>query len=85
MKGVGANNLIVPERSMKIMMNHWVFNGTAFGGGDPTKNTYPIVGEYDWVRFYKWDQDTMYPCEPAPDCLPAADTDFSLNNPKEIP
>jgi beta-glucanase (GH16 family) len=85
LKGAGANNLIVPERSMKIMMNHWVFNGTAFGGGDPAKNTYPIVGEYDWVRFYKWDQDTAYPCEPVPACLPADDTDFSLNNPKEVP
>jgi beta-glucanase (GH16 family) len=83
-KGVGAHNLIVPERSMKVMMNHWVFNGTAFGGGDPTKNTYPLVGEYDWFRFYKWDQDTAYPCAPLPACLPADDTDFSLNNPKEV-
>ena len=83
-KGVGMNNLIVPERSMKVMMNNWVFNGTAFGGADPTKNTYPLVGEYDWFRFYKWDQDTSYPCEPVPTCLPADDTDFSLNNPKEV-
>jgi beta-glucanase (GH16 family) len=82
-KGVGAHNLIVPERSMKVMMNNWVFNGTAFGGGDPTKNTYPLVGEYDWFRFYKWDQDTSYPCEPVPACLPADDKDFAMNNPKE--
>jgi beta-glucanase (GH16 family) len=82
-KGIGQNKLIVPERSMKVMMNHWVFNGTAFGGADPMKNTYPIVGEYDWFRFYKWNQDTAYPCEPLPSCLPADDTDLSANNPKE--
>jgi beta-glucanase (GH16 family) len=85
LNGVGANNLIVPERSMKVMMNHWVFNGTAFGGGDPNGNVYPILGEYDWFRFYKWNQDTAYPCDPLPACLPADDTDFSLNNPKEVP
>ena len=83
-KGVGQNKLIVPERSMKVMMNNWVFNGTAFGGGDPTKNTYPLVGEYDWFRFYKWDQDTSYPCDPLPACLPADDKDLSANNPKEM-
>jgi beta-glucanase (GH16 family) len=84
-KGVGNNKLIVPERSMKVMFNHWVFNGTAFGGGDPTKNTYPFTGEYDWFRFYRWDQDTQYPCDPVPACLPADDKDLSANNPKETP
>jgi hypothetical protein len=68
---------------MKTMFNHWVFNGTAFGGGDPAKNVYPFTGEYDWFRFYKWDQDTAYPCDPIPACLPADDKDFSDNNPKE--
>jgi beta-glucanase (GH16 family) len=81
---VGQNNLIVPERSMKVMFNHWVFNGTGFGG-DPATNVYPFTGEYDWFRFYKWDQDTMYPCEPVPACLPADDKDLSMNNPKEPP
>jgi beta-glucanase (GH16 family) len=84
LKGVGKNNLIVPERSMKAMFNLWVFNGTGFGG-DPSKNTYPFAAEYDWFRFYKWDQDPNYPCEPAPACLPAEDKDFSMNNPKEVP
>jgi len=79
-----GNNLIVPERSMKVMFNHWVFNGTGFGG-DPATNVYPFTGEYDWFRFYKWDQDTMYPCEPVPACLPADDKDLSMNNPKEPP
>jgi beta-glucanase (GH16 family) len=84
-KGVGQNKLIVPERSMKVMMNNWVFKQTGFGGGDPAKNTYPLIGEYDWFRFYKWDQDATYPCEPVPGCLPADDKDFSLNNPNEVP
>jgi beta-glucanase (GH16 family) len=81
--GVGANKLLVPERSMKFMFNHWVYNGTAFGGADPAKNKYPFTGEYDWVRFYKWDKDTAYPCDPIPACLPADDKDLSRNNPKE--
>jgi endo-1,3-1,4-beta-glycanase ExoK len=80
--GVGANKLIVPERSMKVMFNHWVFNGTAFGG-DPATNVYPFTGEYDWFRFYKWDNDDRYPCEPVPACLDATDKDLSANNPKE--
>ena len=84
LNGVGANKLIVPERSMKFMFNHWVFANSNFGGGDPAKNTYPMVGEYDWVRFYKWDQDTAYPCEPIPACLPADDKDLSANNPKDV-
>jgi len=82
-KSIGKNNLIVPERSMKIMMNNWVFNGTAFGGFDPNNNTYPLVAEYDWFRFYKWNMDMAYPCEPIPTCLPADDLDLSVNNPKE--
>jgi beta-glucanase (GH16 family) len=79
---VGKNALIVPERSWKMMFNHWVFENSGFGG-DPTKNTYPFTGEYDWFRFYKWNNDTDYPCEPLPACLPAADKDLSANNPKE--
>ena len=58
----------------------WVFENSGFGG-DPTKNTYPFTGEYDWFRFYKWDQDDKYPCAP----LPADDKDLSANNPKETP
>jgi beta-glucanase (GH16 family) len=80
---LGANKLIVPERSMKVMFNHWVFNSTGAFGGDPSKNVYPFTGEYDWFRFYKWDQDVTYPCEPVPACLPADDKDLSANNPKE--
>jgi beta-glucanase (GH16 family) len=81
---IGQNMLIVPERSWKVMFNHWVFNSAAFGG-DPSKNLYPRTGEYDWFRFYRWDQDMEYPCEPVPTCLPTTDKDLSANNPKETP
>jgi len=78
--GVGDNNLPVPKESTKIVMNIWVFTSQALGGGDPADNVYPITGTYDWFRFYRWDQDTMYPCEDAPACLPAADLELAKNN-----
>jgi beta-glucanase (GH16 family) len=76
---VGQNQLPVPEKSTKIMMNLWVFSGSGFGG-DPTANTYPMSTEYEWFRFYKWDQDTTYPCSNPPACLLAEDLDESKNN-----
>jgi hypothetical protein len=43
-----------------------------------------MVSEYDWFRFYKWNEETMYPCTPTPDCLPAEDKHVnSKNNPEE--
>ena len=69
-------------------MNLWIFfSNAAFG--DPTKNTYPFVATYDYFRFYKWNQETTYPCSPTPTCLPATDyqvkgvTEGSQNNPNE--
>lgn len=78
--GVGKNNLRVPQESAKIVMNLWVFTSSALGGGDPANNTYPIVGQYDWFRFYKWNGDTTYPCAGTPGCLPAADLELAKNN-----
>jgi hypothetical protein len=63
-------------------MNLWVFPSSSFGG-DPTKNTYPFSSEYDWFRFYKYDNDGEYPCATPPSCLPAADLDMSKNNPDD--
>jgi len=37
----------------------------------------------DWIRFYKWDGETFYPCSPLPGCLPPADRDYSKNNPDD--
>ena len=72
----------IPQHSAKIMMNLWIFNGAAFGG-DPTRNNYPMASEYEWFRFYKWDQDNQYPCADPPGCLPAEDKRKSKNNPND--
>jgi beta-glucanase (GH16 family) len=69
----------IPELSTKIMMSIWM---GAFGG-DPTPNQYPLFAEYDWVRFYKWDQEEFYPCTPTPGCLPDSDIDGAKNNPDD--
>lgn len=78
--GVGKNSLAVPKESTKIVMNLWVFTSKDLGGGDPALNTFPIAGQYDWFRFYKWNQDTTYPCAATPGCLPAADLQLAKNN-----
>jgi hypothetical protein len=77
---VGKNSLAVPKESTKIVMNLWVFTSKDLGGGDPALNTFPIAGQYDWFRFYKWNQDTTYPCTATPGCLPAADLQLAKNN-----
>jgi hypothetical protein len=51
--------------------------------GPPRDDEYPYTTEIDWVHFYRWDDDSTYPCSPAPGCLPATDTDFSRNNAAE--
>jgi len=74
----------VPTISAKIMMNLWVFAGDGLVTfGDTSKNVYPFHSTYEYVRFYKWDQETMYPVDD-PKTLPAADTAFSQNNPNEL-
>jgi endo-1,3-1,4-beta-glycanase ExoK len=78
--GVGKNDLAVPKESTKIVMNLWVFTSKDLGGGDPALNTFPIAGQYDWFRFYKWNQDATYPCGATPGCLPAADLELAKNN-----
>ncbi len=80
--GVGPNSLPVPEKSAKIMMNLWIFPSNAFGG-DPSLNTYPMTTEYEWFRFYKWNNDQQYPCPNPPTCLPTEDKDASKNNPDD--
>ena len=78
-----AGNVPIPTVSAKIMMNLWVFSGTPFGTG--ANNHYPMQAEYEYFRFYKADTvETVYPCSPAPACLPAADKSASAqNNPTE--
>ena len=51
---------------------------------ETVNNKYPFTAKYDWFRFYKKNDETTYPCEGTPGCLPAADkTKSSQNNPKE--
>jgi hypothetical protein len=79
----GTANVPIPSKSAKIMMNLWVFGKMGAPFGDSTKNVYPFSATYDYFRFYKWDQETTYPCSPTPSCLSAADTLYSQNNPNE--
>ncbi len=70
--GVGKNNLVIPKESTKIIMNLWVFGTQDLGGGNPADNVYPIYGQYDWFRFYRWNNDTTYPCaDQARSCVTA--------------
>jgi beta-glucanase (GH16 family) len=79
----GAGGLPVPEKSAKIVINLWIFAIAGGFGGDPTRNAYPLTAEYDWFRFYKWDNDKTYPCTGVPDCLPGEDRNKSKNNPSD--
>jgi hypothetical protein len=79
----GSANVPIPPKSAKIMMNLWVFDGTAFGDG--STNMFPFQSEYEYFRFWKADATTepMYPCANTPSCLPATDLDSAQNNPSE--
>lgn len=77
-----SESLPIPEMSTKIMMNLWIFGAGATGGAEIWNNQYPFQAEYDWVRFYKWNGDTVYPPACMSDtCLPAEDLYLSSNNP----
>jgi hypothetical protein len=78
-----GGRLPIPEKSAKIIMNLWVFAIAGGFGGDPTRNQYPMAAEYEWFRFYKWNQETRYPCLDVPGCLPAEDRNKSKNNPDD--
>ncbi len=86
--GQGKNNLAVPKESTKIIMNMWVFGNANLGGGDPKNNltAFPIHGEYDYFRYYRWDQEKTYPFDAngartAPNT--PADLQWAKNNPKD--
>ncbi|HEX2871534.1 MAG TPA: family 16 glycosylhydrolase [Polyangiaceae bacterium] len=72
----------VPTLSAKLMANLWVFAAPfEFGGPMGANNELPFEAEYDFIRFYKWDQDADYPCaDMSAGCLKAADVDLSSNN-----
>ena len=78
-----GNVPVIPPKSAKIMMNLWVFDGTAFGDG--SSNVFPFQSEYEYFRFYKANTgEATYPCSPTPSCLPASDLDYAQNNPSEM-
>lgn len=81
-KKAGAG-LKIPEKSAKVMMNLWIFATSGGFGGDPTKNVYPMTAQYDWFRYYRWNNDKDYPCANPPGCLPADDLNKSKNNPDD--
>jgi beta-glucanase (GH16 family) len=70
----------LPELSMKILLFLYVFPSSGWGGGNPAANTYPMSMQIDWVRLYKSDADTIYPCSPLPSCQPAGDRPYQKNN-----
>ncbi|CAK9002436.1 3-1 [Durusdinium trenchii] len=74
----------IPDKSAKIMMNLWIFGPKAnFGGKEIHNNRYPMTSEYDWFRFYKWDDEPGgYPCIGSDSCcLTQDDRYLDGNNP----
>jgi hypothetical protein len=64
----------IPDKPGKVMMNLWAYDKL-------DKNTYPMVYQIDWVRFYVSNLEPgNYPCANPPDCLLPADVDYSKNN-----
>lgn len=80
---IKKGKLPIPDKSAKIMMNLWIFGEHAYFGGREIKNNqYPLESEYDWVRFYKWNDDQDYPCSGlSTTCLADEDYFLSGNNP----
>lgn len=72
----------VPDLPAKIMANLWVFDTSfAFGGPEGANNVYPLTVSYDFIRFYKWNQEMQYPCIAMDaSCLQAGDLDLAGNN-----
>lgn len=46
----------IPNNPTTIMMNAWIPNDEIdeHFGGDKAGNQYPLVAEYDWFRYYQW-------------------------------
>jgi len=77
-----GGRVAVPDMATKIMMNLWIFTGGGFGGSSIGNNRYPFHNEYDWFRFYKWDNEPKYPCLAMDSsCLTDDDQFLAGNNP----
>merc|ERR1712226_1015932 len=79
----GNHGVDIPDKSTKIMMNLWVFGQCGgFGGKHIWNNRYPMESEYDWFRFYKWNEESYYPCTDMDgSCMTSDDRYLSSNNP----
>jgi beta-glucanase (GH16 family) len=67
-----GTGLPIPAESAHIMANLWFFPSNA-AFGNPNLNQYPMTSRYNYIRFYRWNQDTTYPkANPAAE-LPAGD------------
>lgn len=46
----------IPNNPTTIMMNTWIPNDEIqdFFGGNKAGNRYPLIAEYDWFRYYEW-------------------------------
>jgi hypothetical protein len=73
----------IPDKATKLIMNLWLFAGTGFGGGNDSMDMGALTATYDYVRFYKSNAETTYPCSPTPSCVQAADIIESKNNPDD--
>lgn len=80
-----SGRLKVPDLSVKVMMNLWISSEDGgFGGKEGHNNRYPMHSEYDYFRFYKWDNETEYPCpQMNASCLTEDDRYLAGNNPKD--
>lgn len=72
----------VPTLSAKLLANLWMFHDSFdFGGPMGANDQLPFRAEYDFVRFYRWDQDLDYPCaDMSASCLKPEDVDLTRNN-----
>jgi beta-glucanase (GH16 family) len=73
-----GTGLPIPAESAHIMANLWFFPSNA-AFGNPNLNSYPMNSRYNYIRFYRWNQDTTYPMANPATQLPAADR-ISRNN-----
>jgi hypothetical protein len=73
----------IPDKATKLIMNLWLFAGTGFGGGNDSADMGTLTATYDYVRYYRSNLETTYPCSPTPSCVQAADIIESKNNPDD--
>lgn len=48
----------IPDDFADLMVNFWIPNDTIQDtfGGNKERNTYPMITQYDWIRYYQYDE-----------------------------